>query len=98
MRQVAELLESAMQRKSNPSSNLAQSIRVCDLRVWREIQYLDSSTYYRECCVLPEPKSVASEKLQFLDDQARFPWGLFMQWFMGAVTCVILIVLICTAF
>lgn len=86
-----------MRRESNHPS-WAQSMRVYDLRVWEEIQYLDSPTCYREYCVSQAPKPVTRGELEFLDDGARFPWGLLIQWGMGAAACLILIVIICISF
>jgi hypothetical protein len=61
-------------RKSNQHQNHKQAISVYDLRIWGEINYLDSSTDYREYLAPQSPRACAPEELELLDDQNTFPW------------------------
>ena len=64
-----------------------------DLRVWGEINYLDSSTDYREYLLPTRGRSSASAELEFLDDQGKFPWRMIAKSAsVLAIACVILLI------
>jgi hypothetical protein len=83
----------AVRQETNPSRNHQHAINVYDLRVWGEINYLDSSTDYRECLSQPSCPSSASAELEFLDDRRKFPWTMIAKSVSAiAVACVILLI------
>ena len=62
--------------KPNQFRNGKPAISVHDLRVWGEINYMDSATDYRECLAPPRAQPSAPAELEFLDDRSRFSWGM----------------------
>ena len=83
----------AVHQETNQPRNRKHAISVYDLRVWGEINYLDSGTDYREYLLQPSSRSSGSVGLEFLDDQGTFPWGMIAKSVsVIAVACVILLI------
>jgi len=85
-----------VRKESNQSRTGKQVISIYDLRVWNEINYLDSATDYREYLTPPGPQTSAAPELEFLDDQAGFPWIMIVE-FVSIAATVCIILLICTS-
>lgn len=87
-----------MRKESNQSQNDKHMMTVYDLRVWREIDYLDSETDYREYLTLPDPQTEAEQKLELLDDQTGFPWTMLVKFIsIAAAVCIILLLFASTS-
>jgi hypothetical protein len=84
---------SVVRKESNQSQNGKHMITVYDLRVWGEIDYLDSATDYREYLTPPAPQTGAEQDLEFLDDQTGFPWTMLVKFVSLAVAVCILLLL-----
>jgi hypothetical protein len=83
----------AVRQETNQSRNHKHSISVYDLRVWGEINYLDSSTDYREYLLQPACRSSASAELELLDDQRKLPWVMIAKSAsLIAIACVVLLI------
>ena len=81
-----------MRQETNQSRNHKNAISVYDLRVWGEINYLDSSTDYREYLVQPACHSPAPE-LELLDDQRKLPWIMIAKSAsLIAIACMVLLI------
>jgi hypothetical protein len=82
----------AVRQETNPSRNYKDAISVYDLRVWGEINYLDSSTDYREYLLQPTCCSPARE-LELLDEQKKLPWAMIAKSAsLIAIACVVLLI------
>ncbi len=82
-----------MRKESNQPRTGKQTISVDGLRMWGEINYLDSVTDYREYLTPPGPQTCAPQELEFLDDQVSFPWILIIKFVLIAATvCIILLI------
>ena len=83
----------AVGHEINQSRNRKQAISVYDLRVWGEINYLDSSTDYREYLLQPPCPSSAPVELEFLDDQKKLPWAMIAKSAsLIAIACMVLLI------
>ena len=84
---------SDMRREFGQQRSSELPTNVYPLQVWREISYLDSMTSYREC--LPRDSRPARfDKLEFIDDQAAFPWSTVIKFSsLAAAVCIILLIL-----
>ena len=84
-----------MQKEPNQFHTGKPAISVYDLRVWGEINYLDSATDYRECLMPPCPQPSAPATLEFLDDRIKFSWTMIAKFVsITATACAILLILI----
>ena len=94
-RRACRHLQAALMRKeSNQSGTGKQTISISDLRVWGEINYLDSATDYRECLTPPAPRPCPSKELEFLDDQINFPWLMIVKFVsLAAAVCILLLII-----
>jgi hypothetical protein len=82
----------AVRQETNQSRNHKNAINVYDRRVWGEINYLDSSTDYREYLEQPTCRPAAPE-LELLDDQRRLPWVMIAKSAsLIAIACVVLLI------
>jgi hypothetical protein len=86
-----------VRKESNQSQNGKHSITVYDLRVWSEIDYLDSATDYREYLTPPAPQTGAEQELEFLDDQTGFPWSILVKLVSLGVAVFIILLLFASA-
>jgi hypothetical protein len=83
----------AVHQETNQSRNRKHAISVYDLRVWSEINYLDSSTDYREYLLQPSSRPSATVELEFLDDQRKLPWIMIAKSAsLIAIACVVLLI------
>jgi hypothetical protein len=74
------------------SSELPANVQ--PLQVWREISYLDSTTSYRECLPGHDSRPVRLDELEFIEDQAAFPWSMVIKFSSLVVAvCIILLIL-----
>ena len=90
---MPHLQVSVVRKESNQSQTGKHTISVFDLRVWGEINYLDSATDYREYLTPPGPRTYPLEELEFLDDQVNFPWGMIVKFIsIAAAVCIILLI------
>jgi len=90
---------SVVRKESNQSQNGKHTITVYDLRVWGEIDYLDSATDYREYLTLPDPQTRVKleQELEFLDDQTDFSWTMLVKFVLLGVAVFIILLLFASA-
>jgi hypothetical protein len=82
----------AVRQETNQPRNHKDAISVYDLRVWGEINYLDSSTDYREYLLQPTCHSSAQE-LELLDDQKKLRWTMIAKSAsLIVIVCVVLLI------
>jgi hypothetical protein len=82
----------AVRQETNQPRNHKDAISVYDLRVWGEINYLDSSTDYREYLLQPTCHSSAQE-LELLDDQKKLSWTMIAKSAsLIVIACVVLLI------
>jgi hypothetical protein len=80
--------EFGQQRSSELPTNMQP------LQVWREINYLDSMTSYRECLPGCDSRPVRLHELEFIEDQAAFPWSMVIKFSsLAAAVCILLLIL-----
>jgi hypothetical protein len=85
---------SIMQKEPNQFRTGKPTISIYDLRVWGEINYLDSATDYRESLTPPGTQPSAPVGLEFLDDQIKFSWAMIAKFVsITATACAILLIL-----